>query len=732
MQTPIARRLRNGKSPAKPKSAPWLAWAVGLIAAGVALAPWWAGSLYVGPRPVAPEDALMGLLWAAEFPLLGSALVGLLLTGGLVVCAWNIAMWRVPVMRFLFPLMGLIVWMGLSMTFGGSGWNGVLRVSNWMLALVAVVAIPAVVRRNLAAWMMVGVLTVSASLLGLRACVEYLQSALAGIPNWRVFGSFFNPNLLAGYFVMSAPFTMGVLLLVGRELRIERMRWLTALLTVGLWLQLSGLVLTASRLGLLSFLFAAGVFFGFALAWKLVSRDFLLRLGVVGILTVGLMWLSQPSAQRLTPQAASQDVHSGAFRIETWKGTWRMALANPILGVGTGNFEVHYPRYASVGYTRSAHSTYLELAGESGFPALILLILMGVGWLTRVLQSELPPPETPTRGRITDWRPLRVGVLAGVAGAVAHNAVDSDVQVLANLLMLACLLALGIALAPDGVFTYPVRPMERRATGLLFLVVLGLGVVSSGLGEWFANQARYYALISQIPQAVELYQRARLFDSRNPDYLMELGELYYALGRRETAFTMLEQAVRWKPTPRNLYRLGLYYERDGQPQRAREQFQQVLERDPNNLPALLKLAQMAQPDPNAPRLSDEALRYYQHIVAIEDSPYGRIRAVPEIVETAYGFAHLALARHYQSLGETERALRHYEAALSVFRAYRQQTYPFNRQGRLLGLYNPERERQILQAHLLTLQGYADLLEKAGKRADADALRQEYAKLISEE
>lgn len=674
----------------------------------------------------------MGLLWAAEFPLLGGALVGLLLVGGLVVCAWNISMWRVPVMRFLLPMMGLIVWMGLSMAIGGSGWNGVLRVSNWMLALAAVVAIPAVVRRNMAAWVMVGALTASASLLGLRACVEYLQSALAGIPNWRVFGSFFNPNMLAGYFVMSAPFTMGVLLLVGREFRTERMRWLPALLTVGLWLQLSGLVLTASRLGLLSFLFAAMVFFGFALVWKLVSRDFVWRLSVVGVLTAGLIWLSQPSAQRLTPQAASQDVHSGAFRMETWKGTWRMVLANPILGVGTGNFEVHYPRYASVGYTRSAHNTYLELASESGFPALILLILMGVGWLTRALQSELPPPEMPARGRITDWRPARVGVLAGVAGAVAHNAVDSDVQVLANLLMLACLLALGIALAPDGVFSYPVRPMERRATALLFLTVFGLGVVSSGLGEWFANQARYYALISQIPQAVELYQRARLFDSRNPDYLMELGELYYALGRRETAFTMLEQAVRWKPTPRNLYRLGLYYERDGQLQRAREQFRQVLERDPNNLPALLKLAQMAQPDPTTPRLNEEALQYYRRIIALEDSPYGRIRAVPEIVETAYGFAHLAAARHYQALDEIERAVRHYEAALKVFRAYREQTYPFNRQGRLLGLYNPEREQQILQAHLLTLQGYADLLEKMGKPADAEALRQEYTKLVSEE
>jgi hypothetical protein len=57
-------------------------------------------------------------------------------------------------------------------------------------------------------------------------------------------------------------------------------------------------------------------------------------------------------------------------------------------------------------------------------------------------------------------------------------------------------------------------------------------------------------------------------------------------------------------------------------------------------------------------------------VEIQNSPYGRIRAVPEIVETAYGFAHLALARHYRARGETVKAQGHYEQALQVFRNYR--------------------------------------------------------------
>lgn len=97
--------------------------------------------------------------------------------------------------------------------------------------------------------MVLGLTVGSASLVGLRACSEYLTNAVAGITNWRVFASFFNPNLLAGYLAMTAPLTLGLLLMVGRELPEPRRRWYAALLTVGLWLQLSALALTASRLG---------------------------------------------------------------------------------------------------------------------------------------------------------------------------------------------------------------------------------------------------------------------------------------------------------------------------------------------------------------------------------------------------------------------------------------------------------------------------------------------------
>jgi hypothetical protein len=67
---------------------------------------------------------------------------------------------------------------------------------------------------------------------------------------------------------------LGALLMLGRELPEPRRRVYTALLTVGLWLQLSALALTASRLGMLAFLGAAAVFLGLTGAWRLLGRDF--------------------------------------------------------------------------------------------------------------------------------------------------------------------------------------------------------------------------------------------------------------------------------------------------------------------------------------------------------------------------------------------------------------------------------------------------------------------------
>jgi hypothetical protein len=52
-------------------------------------------------------------------------------------------------------------------------------------------------------------------------------------------------------------------------------------------------------------------------------------------------------------------------------------------------------------------------------------------------------------------------------------------------------------------------------------------------------------------------------------------------------------------------------------------------------------------------------------------------------------------------------------------------------GKELGLYNPEREQQILMAHRRTLEGLIRLLNQQGASSEAEPLRDEYSRLQSE-
>jgi hypothetical protein len=206
-----SKRVTNGRIRLRAPLPRWLALAVGSQACALALAPWLAGSLYVGPRPVAPEQVVSGLLWTGDFPLMGSLLVGCVVLLGLLACGWNVAMWRLPIGRVLVPFVALLLWMGLSVVVNGSGWHGLRRWTEWGVAFVLLLVITALVRRGASGWTLLSAMLISATLLSLRACFEYLLNRWIGIANWRVFASFFNPNLLAGYLVMVIPVTMGVL-----------------------------------------------------------------------------------------------------------------------------------------------------------------------------------------------------------------------------------------------------------------------------------------------------------------------------------------------------------------------------------------------------------------------------------------------------------------------------------------------------------------------------------------
>ncbi|MDD5557257.1 MAG: O-antigen ligase family protein [bacterium] len=67
---------------------------------------------------------------------------------------------------------------------------------------------------------------------------------------------------------------------------------------------------------------------------------------------------------------------SAQGRMEIWKGGIRMIAANPILGVGYGQFPPLLPYYSMMPYPMDAHNAYILIAAEMGLPALIVFLLI--------------------------------------------------------------------------------------------------------------------------------------------------------------------------------------------------------------------------------------------------------------------------------------------------------------------------------------------------------------------
>jgi len=85
---------------------------------------------------------------------------------------------------------------------------------------------------------------------------------------------------------------------------------------------------------------------------------------------------------RMETIADYQNEGSAMSRIDIWKAGTRMALDNPVLGVGAGNFPVAYgTTYKAPGEFRwkNAHSAYFQVWGELGTVGLFTFLMMIFG-----------------------------------------------------------------------------------------------------------------------------------------------------------------------------------------------------------------------------------------------------------------------------------------------------------------------------------------------------------------
>ncbi|MCG3133156.1 MAG: hypothetical protein HMLKMBBP_00263 [Planctomycetes bacterium] len=241
---------------------------------------------------------------------------------------------------------------------------------------------------------------------GLLALKGSLQGVLSpGHPIHGPGGPILDNNDFGLALVMALP-------LLAYTAREERGPFLRAILTIMAVACVTGVLFTRSRGGILA-LTAMGIVWLWKLrrnAWALIAAPTFLA--AIIVLAPNELWVR---VRNLTEGAHDP---SAQGRLVAWEKAANMAAANPVFGVGPGNFATPDYWYAYEPTTSGvapvvAHNTYFQIVAESGFVGLAVFVLMLAATLWGLSRTARPGGE-PWRVRYSEGSFLSlVGFMAG-------------------------------------------------------------------------------------------------------------------------------------------------------------------------------------------------------------------------------------------------------------------------------------------------------------------------------
>ncbi len=197
--------------------------------------------------------------------------------------------------------------------------------------------------------------------------LRWVDTARFGDIGGRVVGSFSNPNILAVYLLLCAPF-----FLLG-ALDATKGKLARVLFGVGGLTVAAALVLTWSRGAWLGFLLGMLVFF-LCYSRRTAGGTLLLSVPLLSLLPL----LPHSVVNRFS-SITSLGESSIRYRLYTWRGVGRMIADHPFgIGVGTETFARVYPRYAVSGAEAAVHThhLWLRVLSEQGIGGLLILLLL--------------------------------------------------------------------------------------------------------------------------------------------------------------------------------------------------------------------------------------------------------------------------------------------------------------------------------------------------------------------
>jgi len=393
-----------------------------------------------------------------------------------------------------------------------------------------------------------------AILLGIVVSMSCAEMTLTAIQtkqgNIRPSGTFFNPNFLAGYLV--AAWTLVLSHISYQAIRRTKnqffhgSKWtlVTRLLVpICVAVALTGaIVLTGSRGGLL----AASVGLSVVIGLRFGRR----RLTLFGILfLICLAVIPNPLRDRIYAEHAFNPVTYA--RWEMWEGALRSMVDHP-MGIGLGLYQYMFPQYAFPVESEIArygtvaqtpHNEFLQMGVELGIASLLV-----VGWGLWILTKEI---RWILKQRMTRFqRQLLVGASGGIAGLLAHAAVDSNLHepALAILLMLFVAVVMAARGLLGGQVGSPMRlPHRLRRISMigavLILGFLAVVVVQLGVAWTWYESGTILLKKNDINGALTHYETAVAIDPGKALYHSAIAAANFQMFERGMDLSAAQAAV---------------------------------------------------------------------------------------------------------------------------------------------------------------------------------------------
>ena len=427
---------------------------------------------------------------------------------------------------------------------------------------------------------------------------------LFGFRRWpsesRASGMYISANHLAGYLEVVAIIGMSVVFWSTWK------SWAKILAGYVSIAALAGVLMTGSRGGYVSTGFCLLVFCSLGLTViKIAYPERLLRIVLIGGAVILLAAGSLPFVltSSLVKNRIAQIVDTNNMRLYMWQAAWQQVKLDPMLGTGSGTYLYYGRKFRDPSVQNDpirVHNDYLDLLAEYG----ILGMAGFLFFLACHLQNGMHTFFWLVRKRLqfsADWRSsslaLNIGCLCAVAAYIVHSAVDFNLHIPANAMLMAFVFGV---LANPGLETSHEKKAQA-GTSRVFqfaLPALGLVILVIGLpkipGEYYAEKSRVALRDGQYLDSVAAAKAGIEWEKKNPDLFYYQGEAERGLGDifptpelerpfYEAASDAFKKGIELFPEDDRLLLIeGWTLDALGRHQEAGNYFQQAMEWDPNS------------------------------------------------------------------------------------------------------------------------------------------------------